>query len=185
MEPQKYLIPYLKKNYAFHSKSAIYNGAIGPIGDLKLYSIKKSVWKELDVNYAKNWPEYRAPTGVTSTSKENVRQWLEKHLKRKSKVEIDNQIIENTVQSIDLSNLLSKMEYEQSIDILQIDAEGYDDEIIYHSNIDKLKPKIINFEANLLSLSKLYNLKIYLENQGYILTYQGYDALAILSDTRN
>ena len=42
----------------------------------------------------------------------------------------------------------------KDIDLLQVDAEGYDDEVIYNSNIELFQPKYINFEyKNLTKLS--------------------------------
>lgn len=181
VEPQEYLVPYLNENYSFHPNSFIYNGAIGPKGVLKLYSINKSYWKELNVKYAKDWPEYRAPTGVTSVNRQHVYHWLEKHLNLKN-IEIDKVIQENVVPSKELLELLEEMNFNQKIDVLQIDAEGYDDQVIYNSNINETTPKIINFEVKNLPPEKFENLKGYLESRGYVLSCHGGEALAIMSE---
>ena len=47
-------------------------------------------------------------------------------------------------------------------DFLQIDAEGFDDEIIYNSSIKDLF-KIINFESKLLSDEKFSKLENFLK----------------------
>lgn len=180
VEPQEYLIPYLKENYSFHEKSFVYNGAIGPNGFLKLFSVDQSVWKDLDVDYAKGWPEYRAPTGVTSSNRERVHKWLRNHSHFANELDIDNAIRESTVPSIQILDLLRKMDLPESIDVLQIDAEGYDDQVIYNSSIDTLMPKIIHFEAKHLPLEKLDRLSAFLEDYGYFLSRHGDDALAIL-----
>lgn len=54
-------------------------------------------------------------------------------------------IIEEKVKCISLNNLILKYEI-GSIDLLQIDTEGYDSEIILNIDFNKIKPSIINFE---------------------------------------
>lgn len=179
IEPQKELIPYLQENYLFHNNCLIFNGAIGPTKELILYSVDKSVWNDLDVHYAKEWPEYRAPTGVTSTRKEHVKDWLRMYLNKNFNIE--SAIREYTVPGIQLSALLKDMNIPQSIDVLQIDAEGYDDQVIYYSNIDKLTPKVINFEAEYLSSERLERIRLFLEKRGYYLSWHDGDILAILT----
>ncbi len=76
VEPQEDLIPHLEENYRFHSSKYIFNGAIGPESELTLHRIRKGSWQDFDVPYAKGWPEYHAPTGVTSSSYDHVAAWM-------------------------------------------------------------------------------------------------------------
>ncbi len=65
--------------------------------------------------------------------------------------------------------------------MLQIDTEGYDDEVIYNSDLDFFKPNCINFEYKNLSKTKLDNLIKFLEKKSYeILFYENSDCLAVL-----
>ena len=48
-------------------------------------------------------------------------------------------------------------------DFLQIDAEGFDDEIIYNSSIKEFNFKVINFESKLLSDEKFSKLENFLK----------------------
>ena len=67
----------------------------------------------------------------------------------------------------------------KDIDLLQVDAEGYDDEIIYNSQIDFFKPKYINFEYKNLTKEKLENLIQFLNKNSYeCLIYKHNDCLA-------
>ena len=71
----------------------------------------------------------------------------------------------------------------QNIDLLQVDAEGYDDEVIYNSSIDYFKPKFINFEYK--NLNKIrYEKLIKFLNQNYyeFLEYRSNDCLAVLKE---
>lgn len=49
-----------------------------------------------------------------------------------------------------LENVLAKHKIEK-IDLLQIDAEGRDHRIVNNFDLDKYRPLVINFEANILS----------------------------------
>ena len=67
----------------------------------------------------------------------------------------------------------------KDIDLLQVDAEGYDDEVIYNSKIDFFKPKYINFEYKNLTKEKLENLIQFLSKNSYeCLIYKHNDCLA-------
>ena len=84
-----------------------------------------------------------------------------------------------------LTNIFQKYKLNMSefknLDLLRIDAEGYDDEVIYNSSIDFLKPKFINFEYKNLTKLKFENLIKYLEQNSYdCLRYRSNDCLAVL-----
>jgi FkbM family methyltransferase len=66
----------------------------------------------------------------------------------------------------------------QAIDLLQIDAEGYDYEIIRSIDFAKLTPRVINYERVLLGENELRCRKL-LNSAGYILIDWGDDTLAI------
>ena len=52
------------------------------------------------------------------------------------------------VKAHKLSNILiDNKEFFGNYDLLQIDAEGYDDVIIYNSGVDDFNFKIINYEC--------------------------------------
>src|SRR5690606_33634297 len=69
IEPQPTLIARLSENYKFHPDATIHNGAVGINRQLALYSLSEAAWADLDIPYAKEWPIYRAPPGVTSASR--------------------------------------------------------------------------------------------------------------------
>lgn len=57
----------------------------------------------------------------------------------------DEHMIEETVTCISLDDLMIKNNI-TSVDLLQIDTEGYDAEIVLNIDFKKFKPSIINFE---------------------------------------
>ncbi len=176
IEPNSKLVPYLEQSYVDHPSHKIANCAIGPKGQLVLHAVSPSIWNDLDVSYANDWPIYRAPTGVTSTHRAHVENWLRKHLPDKSL--LDHAIIELIVESAPLMEVLNRLHSRSDnnafpIDVLQVDTEGFDAEVIYQSSIDETAPSIIYFESRHLSADRIVNLRIFLDHRGYIVTRQG------------
>jgi len=176
-EPQTFLIPELEKNYGFHGAKYIYNGAIGPETSLKLYRIKRECWAECSVPYAKGWPEYRAPTGVTSSSYEHVSAWVSKYYK--GNLQHPDVIEEVSVDCVNVRELLKRADLFDAIDVLQVDAEGFDDQVIYASNIEEFLPLVVNFEYGNLPKQRAQELREYLTQKGYVFSQHGIDGLAI------
>ncbi len=165
IEPNTRLKCYLKENYSGHPKSKIINCAIGPNGVLTLYAIKEKYWSDFQPSYATNrgWPEYRAATGITSASREH----LEDALKDHSNINAAEAITSLTVPSKELDRVLQDIDWKMPIDVLQIDTEGYDDSVIYSSNLKLTKPKYIYFELCHIPKDRLDVLVNYLSREGY------------------
>jgi len=179
IEPQESLLPHLRENYAFHPRASFCNLAIGEPGSITLHSVREEIWPRLHVDYAKGWPPYRAPTGVTSGNRDHVRRWLRKHGPKG--MDVDSMIATHVVESARLPDVLRNCGVEGEIDVLQIDTEGMDDIVIYNSGIDELKPRLIFFEAEILSRERLDELVRLLKDRGYVLGTYGRDALAVLA----
>ena len=180
VEPQRHLIPYLEENYRFHGAKYIFNGAIGPARELKLYRISKDCWSELVVPHAEGWPIYRAPTGITSADYEHVATWLSHHYR--GSLPLSDVIETVTVEAMDVCTLLRRAQLFSRLDVLQVDAESFDDEVIFASNIAELRPLIINFELAHLSAIKASALRCFLADQGYRVSAHGRDGLAIRTE---
>ncbi|WP_083798927.1 FkbM family methyltransferase [Roseobacter sp. AzwK-3b] len=177
VEPQSQLIPYLEENYKFHGAKFIFNGALGNQSELRLFRVREEYWKDLVVPYAADWPVYRAPTGVTSAEYPHVSAWLSEHYK--GQLPISDLIEEVTVEAVDMEQLLARARLFDTIDILQVDTEGFDDQVLYASDIPKYRPKIIHFELTHLSVEKALRLNGFLVDQGYVVSSHGIDGLAI------
>lgn len=180
IEPQAILIPFLKENYSDHPNYVISNTAIGAPGDLKIYSINSDLWPAVRAAVKKpNWPLYRAATGVTSSNRLHVERWI------KRKLDIQNvssrHITENNVHCMTLDAAIDEAGFARPIDVLQIDVEGLDDEVIYNSISDTLKPLIIHFEHQHLTFLKCLRLRGFLTNNGYKLKSFKTDTIAVLS----
>lgn len=181
IEPQKILMPILSENYRFHNSKYIHNGAVGPGGNTVLYAVKPSEWGNFAPDYASEWPQHRAPTGITSSNREHVELWVKQHYRGKTSV--DDVIEETVVQSTPLQFILEKSELFLHPDVLQVDTEGFDDQVIFNSNIEKSRPSIICFEVKHLPDDRLRHLSSYLDSLGYEVIFAKSDAVAIYSYT--
>lgn len=176
IEPNEPLLPFLRSNYSSHPSHQIANCAIGKEGALILYAVKKEVWDHFQPTYAKGWPTYRAATGITSAIKSHI----EKALIGQN-LDPDSAIDILKIPAKELKTLLEELKWPTPIDVLQIDAEGYDDVVIYNSNISYTKPKIIYFESHNMSKEKAKSLKKYLSKRRYRTYESGGDSLAVES----
>ena len=176
-EPQSYLIPELEKNYKFHDQKYVFNGAVGPDQALTLHRVKQEYWPEFHVPYAQGWPQYRAPTGITSADYGHVLTWVRRYYRGNYKAE---EIIETvSVECVDLKKLLRKAGLFSDVHVLQIDAEGFDDQVIYSSDIEGISPLIINFECGNLTTQRAEDIREFLAQNKYVLSKHGIDGMAI------
>lgn len=67
----------------------------------------------------------------------------------------------------------------KKVDVLQIDAEGFDFEIVKLFDLSKRKPEVVVFEADHLSEKDFVQVGDYLNNHNYIFKKVGRDVLAV------
>ena len=170
IEPQLSAFNSLKKNY--QNISNVYF-AMNCIGDGK-----EKLFYSLNENYKKMMGIQKIDS-VSTLEKTN----LTNRLKKDSFKNVDNYIDSKTVKTYRLEDLLKKNPIHEKIffevDFLQIDAEGYDDEIIYNSGIQKLKFKYINYEFKNMPDFKLNKLHNFLKENNYkVLRWNKSDEIA-------
>ena len=175
-EPQEYLIPYLSNHYAFHPRHKIVNAAIGPSSDLELHVVKPEAWSFMSPPYAKAWPQYRAPTGVASSERRVVLSWVSKHCP--DHLDPESMVAKLSVSCSPLVEAFEKLKHPLQLDVLQIDAEGMDDEVLYSCDIEQTTPSIVLLERSHLSPDRVQKLRRYLERD-YFLSVHNRDLLAI------
>ena len=175
IEPQQEPFNKLKETYKNFNNFILLQECVGIEGKSSFYYFNEK-YKNMRDNFS---------DGTHSLVKENL-------IKRLKKFNLDPDIYINKydVQVNPLTNIFQKYKLNMSefknLDLLQIDAEGYDDEVIYNSSIDFLKPKFINFEYKNLTKLKFENLIKYLERNFYeCLTYRSNDCLAVLREFKN
>lgn len=153
IEPQMSLVEKVEDNYSAHRDFSVINGAIGPDEEMSLYCIAENIWPYTQPSYAKTWPIYRAPTGITSTDRASVIAWGKEYI---NEVEWKDDFVEEIrVKSMDLLSTLRAYSRPPKVDVLQIDAEGFDDVVIQCSNLDLTQPNIVHFEAKHINESRL------------------------------
>jgi FkbM family methyltransferase len=181
VEPQARVFAELQENYKGRSGLNFENAAIGrDNGSQQLYTIKKN----LDfLAYANQ---------VASFNLDHVRKMLEKHFRHEATHDVVQRITElglsvddcievETVKTYTFESVLNKHGV-RSIDLLQIDTEGFDYEVIKMANLRKFRPTLINYEHEHLSDGDQLECWRDLRALGYRLFTRGGDTCAYRVD---
>ena len=172
IEPQQIPFNKLKKNYQGFENFNFIQGCVGKKGNNEFYYFNSKYEEYCKKNNLK------LSDGVNSLVKDNLSRRL---IKRN--LNPDTYISKFNLEVFPLYDLIKNNNFDlnnyKDIDLLQVDAEGYDDEVIYNSKIDFFKPKYINFEYKNLTKEKLENLIQFLNKNSYeCLIYKHNDCLA-------
>jgi len=165
IEPQPEVFKILVDNYAqFSDRLKFENVAISPNSHLKLYLPPKNL-ADGDSSHA-----YSVVSSDASV------------LARQIGVPED-QLRSVEVPGTTLDALLEQHGIRE-FDLLQIDAEGYDWEVLQTLTLGKAGPTLIQFETGHLDRNTLTTVAEYLNEAGYLIYYGGYqgDALAMKRD---
>lgn len=171
LEPQRIVFERLKENHKNSEGLIFENVALGEAeGTTSLYKVDESLITQ-----------YGDLSGVASFDRNHVLNEIKSNKRRliftQNKVAQDY-INEETVNVVSYGYLIEKHELKE-VDILMIDAEGYDYEAVSMFPYDKLLPKAVIFEYKHLSKSLLIKLKAMLELRGYLPFFTKNDALFI------
>jgi FkbM family methyltransferase len=94
-------------------------------------------------------------------------------------------MIQEEVQCVSLDELLDQYQI-KTLDLLQIDTEGYDAEIIRHIDFKRIKPAVIRFEhrvpSRIMSEDTFLSTVERLHEHGYELAIEPHDATAYQRD---
>lgn len=180
IEPQSAVIPHLRQSYEGHPGATILHAAVGPPGKLELHAVREEYWDKVVLSYGVGWPAYRAPTGITSSDRKAVADWVRAYIPGVTAAEA---IWTQTVACLDLEALLraNGIDWDR-IDVLQVDTEGFDDIVLANSGVERLRPSVIHFESKMLPPERLSALTGLLAAQDYVLTPSGADMLAVRQD---
>ena len=171
IEPQKHFREALLKNYStFKGELHIEHVAIGNQDEnLEFHILKQDYWEKYEKKLGK------PPNGLFSLIKSQVAQRVASRLGINYS-DIDKYMTTLKVDIVPLQKLLKKYNFEE-IDVLQIDAEGYDFQII--NSLEDIKPKIINFESFNLTPEEWVGFTSFCEEKGYGFIQGIQDTLAI------
>ncbi|WP_299782444.1 FkbM family methyltransferase [uncultured Roseobacter sp.] len=172
VEPLPDVFEQLKENYAGNENVACLNVALGPEGKLTLYRLK-----------AEYSDRYRGiiASGITSFDRNHV---LKKSM---NLVGIDEIPPEDRVEEVEVECMTVSRLIDDHADRLsdqpfvQIDAEGFDDQVVYSVDLERHRPLGFGYEFNKLSIEKLGKLREHLARHGYsTVTWSKSDELAYL-----
>ena len=165
IEPVRHLFDKLVKTYAGQDNLTFENIAMSDKNGFRdFYRLKED-------DKLKDWQGQ-----LGSFSKKHVL----KHREDIPETAIEKYLTTENVRCITLGELLKKYNVKK-IDLLQIDAEGYDYEIIKQLDFDSIKPKIINYEHKHLDKSNRKKCKLLLKKNGYTIFEFFPDTVAFLN----
>jgi FkbM family methyltransferase len=163
-EPLPDLYEALKANYAHLPGVGLVNAAVHPsLREVTLYRVAPA---SLD-----RYPEWAAGIGSL----------LPEHHRR---LNIDSGAIEEvTCPAMTLMEGLHQHNFSGPVHLLQIDVEGFDDEVLKMIDFWTLRPHIIKFEYVNLSPAAIRSSMRLLRQQGYFCFYDFPDAVGVLPAT--
>ena len=172
IEPQIFYKKRLLDNYAnFEGELNIETVAIGNENEeLNFHILKEEYWDEYKNKFG------REANCLFSFNKKHLANLIAPRLGI-NLLEIDDYITTLDVEIVTLESMIEKHNFNQ-IDLLQIDAEGYDFKII--NSLGDIKPKLINFESFRLSNEEWNSFKSFCKINGYGFIQGPEDTLAIL-----
>jgi FkbM family methyltransferase len=169
--------PFKKLSY-LHGR----NGRILPLqclvadssGEMELYHLAFS--------------DSRWATGIASLDKSNLQRQIDNGYvegranKYGEELPVDKEtwITSSTLRVLEINELISQ-NFQNGLDLLQIDVEGFDHKLIAALNFDVIKPKLIRFEHLHIPDNELSGCLDKLENAGYLIKKSDMDYLAILN----
>lgn len=161
IEPISKVMEKLMNNYSFHNHAIFVNSAVSSKNEsFELFMISKELQEP-----------YKQKTGVDpSLCSSRYKEYVTNHICQIFKInrdEAEKEIISISVESRTLYTILENVSFPEQIDVLQIDANGCDDNIIYSANIDTLSPKIINFDCLFFDKRRLNKVCNHLSRLGY------------------
>jgi FkbM family methyltransferase len=173
VEPIREYFDLLCENYSIIPKIEFENVAIAETaGVMDMY--------RLDVNPLEHgYPAWLAE--MSSLKKERMEELWDKHERNQELKQfyLEHRVVEK-VNCMTLQQLFDKHQIRQ-LDLLQVDAEGYDFEILKTLDFDRITPRFINYERVLLQEDEPACREM-LSAQGYALIDWGQDTLCIRID---
>ena len=179
IEPQKESYNRLKENYSKYKNIFFCNKAIGDGREKTFYTYNEKfiiLRKKTNIFHAiKSHKIEENVDGYSSFEKEPLARKIKKEKKNP-----DEYIIQKNIKTYSLESVYSEFNGNfDNVDFLQIDAEGYDDEVIYNSSLENKKYKYINYEFKYFSEERLKKLHNYLHLNNYkIIRWKKSDELA-------
>ncbi|WP_026914470.1 FkbM family methyltransferase [Christiangramia portivictoriae] len=169
VEPVPYLFDQLKQNYGEVERFTFENRAVNDGSEQIFYSVPENIHDKI--------PDLPVWVEQLGSFKKNS---ITGHLQGK----LEPYIEEIIVQGITLSELLKKNKVER-IDLLHIDAEGYDWIILSQLDLSTFRPEIILYEHKHLPIDEKQASLFFLKSYNYLIYHLGSDYLCIQKSKKN
>lgn len=165
VEPIPEVYEQLRQNYSAHPQVRTVQAAISTAnGFATMYTLDNDVLKDRPAE---------ANAAVTSFSREHLLKF------EKDVPNVAQAIKEIQVPTVTLGKLLEDHQI-SSLDVLQIDTDGFDAEVVRMIDFTKIKPRLINFEFHHLSQADLNDCLALLISHGYGISMDRVDVCAAL-----
>jgi len=168
VEPVDLMFQRLQKNYDFSERFIFENVAIGSTTETRKFYYVSENAKELGDSVS-SWYDQ-----IGSFDKAHL---LKHCTGRNSRLE--PYIVEQEVKCVRLQDILDKHRVKK-IDLIHIDAEGFDYEVLSQIDFKKYKPSIVIYEHYHLSVDEKLKAESILQTHGYTVTELEEDTLALL-----
>lgn len=166
VEPVPYVFERLQRNYAGVERVTLENAAIASQdGGLPFYHLAEA--DEAEREGLPDWYD-----GIGSFSRAAV-------LRHADRIpDLERRLVCTEVPSLTLESLCRKHRVDW-IDLLLIDAEGYDWEIIRHADLAAHDPRLLIYEHYHLDQSARRDCRAHLERLGYETMEEGFDTFCL------
>lgn len=161
VEPQEHLLSTLREVYKSVPSVYIAQFAIGYSGTKTLFQVNPNLLQ------GRRRANLTNPSAITSASRDHVIRGVAK-LSGMSEADAAQTVTAVEVECVTLEQLLRRLGLRRRVDVLSIDVEGFDDEVIYTSDLETLRPSIVNYEVKHLPEHRLESLRNFLDHLGYI-----------------
>jgi FkbM family methyltransferase len=162
VEPQRSVFEQLVQNYAGHDNIVFVNAAIAnEDGQRALFklSLSQERWATGLASFKKSHLEHHIDIGYVKTNLQNI-----------DRIEVPDNlatcIAEETVETITFDTLFDLYRPDK-VDLLQIDAEGYDYELLCLYDFGRSRPAIIQYESHVMSEDEYSNSLELIKTAGY------------------
>jgi FkbM family methyltransferase len=165
IEPVRYAFERLRRNYGAHEKFVYENVAIAETaGEIDFFYVSEDAKQKLD-----HLPQWYDQLGSFD------RAHIVKHLDGR----LEPFIVKERVKCETLNEVLDR-NHVSEIDLLHIDAEGFDYNVLIQINFVKYRPYVIVFEHKHLTPNSKLNAIVLLKRHGYTIGEFGGDTVAWL-----
>lgn len=170
IEPHPAAFASLERNHQGSPRIRTLRAAIGA-PDLRLYSVAEE-WRSEFEQRGGN------PDRKSSSNSAHVARWVEKRM-GVTAVEAARRVSEVDVEFVPLAAAIKLAQFSETFEVLQVDAEGFDDQIILSTDLDFHRVFLVHYETANLNSERVAQLSRHLVDLGFKIYPNGPDSFAV------